>query len=72
MSTNKQIIKIGQEELWGQRKVSDELGLSIRTLENWRAKRVGPAFLRLGAQIYYKVSAIEEWINSQQAEMPDS
>ena len=72
MPRSKEVINVGREELWSQHKVSGELGVTVRTLENWRAMRTGPAFVKLGHHVYYKVTAIEKWIDDQQTEMPDS
>jgi len=44
------------------------LGLSRRTLENWRngEKNTGPAFIRLSSRcIRYNVDDINNWIASQ-------
>lgn len=31
------------------------------TLANWRAKRIGPAYVKIGGRILYPVSVIETW-----------
>lgn len=35
--------------------------LSERTLERWRWKRVGPAFMRLGGRIAYAIADVEQF-----------
>jgi hypothetical protein len=35
--------------------------VSIGTLANWRAQRRGPAYLRVGKNIYYPSKAVETW-----------
>lgn len=42
------------------------LGLSIRTLQNWRVRGGGPRFVRISARcIRYRIADIEEWIVSR-------
>ena len=38
------------------------LSLSARTLENWRAAGVGPAFVRIGRRVRYAASALDEFV----------
>jgi hypothetical protein len=39
--------------------------LSTGTLANWRAMRVGPAFVKIGKSIVYPVADLNEWANQQ-------
>lgn len=44
------------------------LGISPRTLANWRVQGRGPAYVRLGknrSPILYRVSDIESWLESR-------
>lgn len=45
--------------------VARRLGLKLQTLENWRfsKNRKGPAYLRVGGVIRYRVVDIEEYEN---------
>jgi hypothetical protein len=36
-------------------------GISVGTLRNWRAMRIGPSFLKIGKAILYPVSELEAW-----------
>lgn len=36
-------------------------GVSIGTLRNWRAMRIGPAYLKVGKAVLYPVNELEEW-----------
>ncbi|GKX34040.1 MAG: DNA-binding protein [Rhizobiaceae bacterium MnEN-MB40S] len=36
-------------------------GVSIGTLRNWRAMRIGPGFLKVGKAVLYPVDALEAW-----------
>lgn len=39
--------------------------ISTGTLANWRAMRVGPAFVKIGKSIVYPVPELDEWANQQ-------
>lgn len=45
------------------------LGISSRTLANWRCKGRGPAYIRLGKKrspVMYRVSDVQDWIVEHQ------
>jgi hypothetical protein len=35
--------------------------VSVGTLRNWRAMRVGPAFVKIGKAVLYPVDELEAW-----------
>ncbi len=35
--------------------------VSVGTLRNWRAQRVGPPFIKIGKSVLYPVQALDEW-----------
>lgn len=35
--------------------------VSVGTLRNWRAMRVGPAYVKIGKAVLYPVAELEEW-----------
>lgn len=43
-------------------------GLTQKTLREWRAKRIGPAALKMGtgrqARVLYRVSSLEAWVKA--------
>jgi hypothetical protein len=41
--------------------VEAEYGYPERTLETWRARGQGPAFLKIGSSVYYRRVDIEAW-----------
>lgn len=45
-------------------------GVSLRTVQRERAQRVGPPFIKLGRNIYYRPAAIEEWLLAQEQAQP--
>jgi hypothetical protein len=36
-------------------------GLSPHTLEAWRSRRRGPAYLKIGGRVHYRLEDIEAW-----------
>lgn len=53
-------------ELLNTSDAADYLGISRGTLEHWRTESPprGPAFIRLGYQIRYRVTDLHQWIDS--------
>ncbi|MBN9078491.1 MAG: helix-turn-helix domain-containing protein [Rhizobiales bacterium] len=37
--------------------------ISTGTLANWRAMRIGPAFVKIGKSVVYPVAELNEWAN---------
>jgi hypothetical protein len=35
--------------------------VSLGTLRNWRAQRVGPPFIKIGKSVLYPVQGLDEW-----------
>ncbi|TPI58210.1 helix-turn-helix domain-containing protein [Mesorhizobium sp. B3-1-7] len=35
--------------------------ISLGTLRNWRAKRIGPAYVKLGKAVLYPIEELETW-----------
>ena len=35
--------------------------ISVGTLRNWRAMRIGPPFVKIGKAVLYPVDALDEW-----------
>jgi hypothetical protein len=35
--------------------------ISVRTLRNWRAQRVGPPYIKIGKSVLYPLQGLEEW-----------
>lgn len=35
--------------------------ISVGTLRNWRAQRIGPPFVKIGKSVLYPVQALDEW-----------
>lgn len=41
--------------------LADRLGVSIRTVRNWRARGTDPVATKLGGFIRYRLSDVEAW-----------
>jgi hypothetical protein len=42
------------------------LNLSVRTLQAWRTRRVGPIFIKISDRcVRYKATDLERWINAR-------
>lgn len=42
--------------------LAERLGISRKTLQKWRSLRMGPAYLKLGSKVVYRVEDIEAYI----------
>jgi hypothetical protein len=38
--------------------------ISVGTLRNWRAMRIGPGFVKVGKAVLYPIDALDAWDNS--------
>jgi hypothetical protein len=49
--------------------VAQRLGLTVKGLQDWRRRRVGPAFIKLGpgphARVRYPLVALMQWETAQ-------
>jgi hypothetical protein len=48
-----------------EREAAAELGISFRTLQQWRVRGVGPAFLKIGRAVRYDAESLEAWLAQQ-------
>lgn len=51
-----------------EREAGEYLGLSQRTLQEWRLKRQGPAYLKLGRRIAYDVADLDTFMSANRIE----
>ena len=45
--------------------LQEAFGLKGRTLMDWRTKGVGPAYIKIGRSVYYRVSDVLAFIDAQ-------
>lgn len=55
-------VEDGLEKLMDQGEVADMLGLSTKTLESWRWRKVGPRYLKIGRLARYRMSDVMAYI----------
>jgi hypothetical protein len=41
--------------------LSERWGISVRTIQRWRWKGKGPAYLKLGGRVVYRLCDVEAW-----------
>lgn len=49
--------------------LADQLGVTLRTMRNWRSLGEGPPITRIGRRIYYQREAARAWLKDQQVEV---
>jgi len=52
------------DELLNEVQAADFLKMSMRTLQAWRCRGEGPAFVRAGRAIWYRRSDLIRWIDA--------
>jgi predicted DNA-binding transcriptional regulator AlpA len=50
-----------------EKQAAQHLGLSPKTLRNWRSRGEGPSFLRLGSAVRYHSETLTSWALNQTA-----
>lgn len=54
------------ETLIPSRRLPLYIGISAQTLARWRHEGKGPAFVKIGRMVTYRVSDVRQWLISQQ------
>ena len=54
-----------------EERTAAELKHNVRTLTRWRKSGKGPPHILLGRRIYYRIAAIEKWLEAQERTGPD-
>lgn len=55
------------DELLTSPETAAYLKVPERTLNDWRYRKIGPPFLRVGRHVRYRRSDVDEWLNTNQA-----
>ncbi|CAN5213684.1 hypothetical protein BH10PSE2_BH10PSE2_11960 [soil metagenome] len=64
MTTTAQINRDADERLaLSTKEAARTLGLSHRTMEDWRGSGLGPRFVMLGSRVRYRVSDLIEYLD---------
>ena len=50
---------------WPEEAVAEALGVTTKTLANWRGAGIGPAFTKAGKSAFYLASDVREWLERQ-------
>ena len=55
----------GPDALMDPRTTADYLGVAVLSLADWRTKGAGPDYIKVGASVRYRRSALEAWLESR-------
>jgi predicted DNA-binding transcriptional regulator AlpA len=47
--------------------VADRLGVAVHTLSNWRARDVGPSYIKIGRMVRYREGDLAAWMLANSA-----
>lgn len=50
------------DDEWG---TATYLGKPVKTLQQWRWKREGPAYIKVGRAVRYRRADVERWLDEQ-------
>jgi len=64
MRLDDRLADFGDDALLSESQASDLLFLSVRTLQAWRCKGTGPAFVRAGRAVRYRRGDLVSWVDS--------
>lgn len=59
---------IQPDEIIPNEQAAKELNLQPNTLTAWRHRRIGPPYVKIGRQIYYRRHDLAEWLGAQRHE----
>jgi len=51
--------------LHNEKEESQRLGISARTLQQWRIKGDGPPFIKLGSAVRYSPEQVDAWLSAR-------
>lgn len=57
-------LSINADPLLNERQVAELTGMSARSLQSWRLRGGGPAFVKLGRAVRYRRADVTAWVES--------
>ena len=51
--------------LTSEEEFAEQIGQSVATLRTWRARRIGPPFVKIGKKVFYSQGA-RDWVLAQE------
>jgi len=49
-----------------RKELADQLSRTVRTLERWEVRRIGPPITRVGKTPMYRIDSVHAWLKSQE------
>lgn len=49
----------------GEKEAAELLGVAAKTLQGWRWRKTGPAYLKIGRRIRYRITDLTCYLDSQ-------
>lgn len=59
------------EQLWTANETADYLHVKVKTLHNWRSRRVGPPAVKVVGALRYRRAEVDSWLQKQRDGEPD-
>lgn len=51
--------------------LAETLKITVTTLQSWRCDGQGPEYIKLGKQVFYRLTDVKDWIASHPSESKD-
>ncbi len=48
------------------------IGVTEQTLTEWRCKKIGPAYVKLGRNVFYHLHDVNKWIQTRRVQTSES
>jgi excisionase family DNA binding protein len=58
-----QFVPQGTLQIYSTKEAARLLGISHRTLEEWRARGIGPRFFKMGRMVRYRLAELNRFVN---------
>jgi len=58
-------MKLREDVLHGEGVIAKRLACKVKTLQAWRHRGGGPAFVKVGRLVRYRVEDVESWLDSR-------